>query len=66
MQNDKSPVIKPYHQLQIDLLPQSLDELIPDGHPVRMVNKVIEEIDISSLIAKYKGGGASSYDPKCC
>lgn len=46
------------------LLPPSLEELIPEQHPVRVVQQVIDSIDIQSIIAKYKGGGTSSYHPK--
>ena len=46
------------------LLPPRLDELIPDGHIVRIVNDFIEAIDLSDLITTYKGGGTSSYHPK--
>jgi transposase len=62
-QNGKIP-FKPYQQNQPMLLPPSLDEMIPEGHMVRIVNKFVESIDISVLIATYKGGGTSSYHPK--
>lgn len=57
-------MFKKYNSNQIMLLPPSLEELIPANHPVRVVNQVIERIDIQPLIKKYKGGGASSYHPK--
>jgi transposase len=57
-------VFKPYSPNQMMLLPPSLDELIPAGHPVRVVNEVIESIDISPLLKNYKSGGTSSYHPK--
>ena len=59
-----APVFKPYVMNQAALLPASYGELIPEEHLVRMVNKAVEEIDISSLLAQYKGGGTSSYHPK--
>lgn len=46
------------------LLPPSLDELIPEGHIVRIINDFVEAIDLSALTATYKGGGTSSYHPK--
>ena len=46
------------------LLPPSLEELIPEGHLVRVVDKMIEELDIEPLIRQYKGGGTSAYHPK--
>ena len=46
------------------LLPPSLDEMIPSNHPVRVVNRVVDQIDIRPLIRTYKGGGRSSYHPR--
>jgi transposase len=57
-------VFKPYHQHQIQLLPPSLEELIESHHPVRVVNQVIDKIEIDALLKKYQGGGASTYHPK--
>jgi transposase len=54
---------KPYTMEQPSLLPPSLDELIPAQHLVRVVNRVVDELDIEPLLAKYKGGGTSSYHP---
>lgn len=49
---------------QIILLPTDLEELIPENHLVRVVNKFIEEMDMGVLEGEYKGGGTSSYHPK--
>jgi transposase len=46
------------------LLPPSLDELITQGHPVRIVNEVLNKINIDALLKKYKGGGSSSFHPR--
>src|SRR5476651_502923 len=66
MKSDKKGVVvfKPYDPSQRMLLPPSLDELIPEVHPVRVVNEVIEKIDLGVLSEQYKGGGTSSYHPK--
>jgi transposase len=65
MQSHKSKVVfKDYNPKQNMLLPPSLDELIDDNHPVRIVNQVIDHIDIDPLIKKFKGGGTSSYHPR--
>lgn len=37
------------------LLPPSLDELIPLSHPVRVVNEVIESVNLEVLEKAYKG-----------
>lgn len=60
---DRSPVFKPYCQSQMSLLPPSLDELIDAHHPVRVVNSVVDSLDLSVLYAAYSGGGCSSYHP---
>lgn len=59
-----SPVFKPYNQHQVMLLPPSLDELVPMGHPARVVNDVINRISITSLMSAYKNDGCSSYHPQ--
>jgi len=65
MQNNKSKVIfKDYSPNQILLLPPSLEEMIDPNHPVRVVNQVIDSLDIDLLIKKFKGGGCSSYHPR--
>jgi transposase len=45
-------------------MPPDLEEMIPADHLVRVVNEAIEQIDLSMLMARYKGGGTSSYHPK--
>lgn len=52
-----------YNQHQVMLLPPSIEEMIPENHIVRTVNKVIQTMNIEALIKTYKGGGRSSYDP---
>lgn len=58
------PVFKTYSYTQALLLPPSFDELISTTHPVRVVNNIVEQIDIKLLEQQYKGGGTSSYHPK--
>ncbi len=58
------PVWKTNHQGQLSLLPPSYDDLVPKNHPVRIVNVILDSIDLSSIEATYKGGGTSSYHPK--
>lgn len=60
----KKVVFKRYDQDQPMLLPPSYEELVPLNHPVRVVNEVIERIDIRELERTYKGGGTSSYHPR--
>ena len=60
----KKVVYKAYDQDQLSLLPPSYDELVPANHPVRVVNMIVDRLDISSLERTYKGGGTSSYHPR--
>lgn len=60
----KIPSFKPYHQHQIMMLPPSLEELVPSGHPVRVVNEVINKINIEPLLSAYQTKGTSSYHPQ--
>lgn len=60
----KKVVFKPYQQNQLSLLPPSYDELVPANHPVRVVNAIVDQLDIKSLEKKYMGGGAPSYHPR--
>lgn len=59
-----SKKFKENHQGQAVLFPQSLDERIPENDIVRVVNSIVNELDISHLLKKYKGGGASAYHPR--
>lgn len=49
---------------QLLLLPPDLGSLIPDKHLVRILAKVIDELELSPLFDSYKGGGSSSYSPR--
>jgi len=55
---------KNYSQGQITLFPASLDEKIASEAPVRLVNQIVDNLDISKIIDTYKGGGTSSYHPR--
>ena len=57
-------VFKTYSQDQLSLLPPSYNDLVPNNHPVRIVNSIVDQLDISRLEQGYKGGGTSSYHPR--
>src|SRR5512139_753453 len=59
-----APVFKPYVMNQPHLLPPNLDEWIDEHHLVRVVNEVIDQLDLKSVMARYTGGGTSSYHPQ--
>ena len=56
--------IKEYTQGQTTLFPQSLDERIAEDAPVRVVNYVVDRLDLTEVMATYKGGGCSCYSPR--
>jgi transposase len=60
----KKITFKSHNQGEILLFPPSLEEKIPQNSPSRLVNQVVEDLDISSLLQTYKGGGTSSYHPR--
>lgn len=49
---------------QAVLFPTNLIDRIPENHPVRLVNEVVDNLDISVLLNQYKGGGCSSFHPR--
>lgn len=53
-----------YNQQQNWLFPPSIEELIPQDHPVRVVNGIIEQLDTKLLIKEYSKEGKPSYHPK--
>ena len=55
---------KDYIQHQNWLLPPSIEELIPADHPVRIVNGVVEQLDLDLLIAEYSKEWKTSYHTK--
>lgn len=57
-------IFKRYTPNQLQLLPPSWDEKIDAKHPVRIVNQIIEGLNLCDLYACYDGGGASAYHPK--
>lgn len=56
--------IKSDNRRQNLLLPPSLDELVPENHMVRVVDAVIDRLDISDILSTYRGGGNSAFNPK--
>ena len=55
---------KDYNQQQNWLFPPSIEELIASDHPVRVVNGVVEQLNLDLLIAEYNKQGKPSYHPK--
>ena len=57
-------VFKELAGTQPTLFPQNILDKIAPNHPVRLVNEVVDNLDISTVISKYQGGGTSSFHPR--
>ena len=56
-------MFREYSQGQMFLLPPSLDEFVPENHEARIINDVVDTMDLSPLLGRYEGGGAPAYHP---
>ena len=57
-------VYKSYNQNDNLLFPHCIGDFIPENDPVRVLDTIVEHLDISAIEATYKGGGASSFAPR--
>lgn len=46
------------------LFPENIYDRIPDNHPVKLIDKVVDHLDISFILLTYNGGGNSAYSPR--
>ncbi len=64
-QTDMAKVVyKSYNQNDNLLFPHCIGDFIPENDPVRVLDAIVEHLDISAIEATYKGGGASSFAPR--
>ena len=45
------------------LLPPSLDDWLPKDHLARFVADIVDRLDLSALIGRYRGAGSAAYHP---
>ena len=55
---------RPYTNKQIILFPQRIDEDIAEDAPVRVVDALIDQLDLTCFHKLYKEAGRSAYDPR--
>lgn len=55
---------KSYNPNDSLLLPPCLGDYLPQNHNARVVSAIVDRLDISEIESSYKGGGASSYNPR--
>lgn len=58
------PVFKPNFQGQVSLFPARLDQNIAQDSPVRLIDQIVDQLDITNIQSTYQGGGTSSYHPR--
>ena len=54
---------KPVTTEQLFLLPPSIEDFIPAGHLARVINDVVETIDVTEIESRYSFLGQKSYPP---
>lgn len=59
-----SKQFKTYSQHQTSLFPTDLSTLIPEDHPVRTLNLIIDQLDLTELFKEYSDRGASNFHPR--
>ena len=57
-------VYKSYNRNEGSLFPVYLSDMVPAEHPARVVDAVVDGLDLTELERTYKGGGTSSYSPR--
>lgn len=45
-------------------LPISYEDMIPEKHLVRVVNQVINDLDLTTLYSRYSEKGCTAYHPQ--
>jgi transposase len=58
------PVFKSNFQGQISLFPARLDQNIAESSPARLIDQIVDKLDITKIERTYFGGGTSSYHPR--
>jgi transposase len=57
-------MFKEYNQEQRFLLPLSLEEFVGEDHLARVINEVVNRLDLTALYARYSALGCSAYHPQ--
>lgn len=48
----------------LTLFPENIFDRIDKNHPAKLVEMVVNQLDITDILKKYKGGGCSAYHPR--
>src|SRR3989339_245229 len=56
--------VRPYNNHEILLFPPCIDDYLEDEHPVRMIDEVVETLNLTPLYEEISNVGNPSYHPK--
>ncbi len=59
-------VYKSYNRNEGSLFPVYLSDMVPAEHPARVVDAVVDGLDLTELERTYKGGGPAVTHPAPC
>jgi len=57
-------MFKKYDQNQQFLLPLSLDSFVPEDHIARILNDIMDAVDITAIESTYSENGSPAYHPR--
>ncbi len=57
-------MFRPYDQKQAFLLPPSLNDFLDESHPARMINDIVDRLELSALEKHYGSMGQPAYHPR--
>ena len=60
----KPPRFKDYDQCQTIFFPSDIGESIPQTAPVRLISRIVDGLDIGSLMETYRLEGCPAYNPR--
>jgi transposase len=60
----QTPVFRQNNQGQISLFPARSDENTAGNDPVRLINRIVDAMEIKELLSEYRGGGTSACHPR--
>jgi len=55
---------KEYNQDQMELLPRSIHDYLETGHLAKVIDQVVENVDIGCIEKRYSEQGCSAYNPR--
>lgn len=63
MLNDQDIMFRKYDQKQQFLLPLNLEDFVPENHLARVLNDIVDVVDITAIESTYSKEGCPAYHP---